>query len=221
MGAVIAVLSAAVWLGGRWGRAQDGSGPVSAVVAVAAAPSTGTTTAPVPPAGPSAPPPSAPAPPAPEDGPPEEGSPEDAPASDVTQQTPAATDLAGWRDLVQSLYDRRAAAFTEGRPELFAQVYAAGSDLGTRDRAEVAALVTGSRQVRGFAPTVDRVDSVTVDGDRAQLSLADSFADYRVVPAGDPAATGRTVGGRAETGVTMDLVRTPSGWRLDSARLVL
>ena len=76
--------------------------------------------------------------------------------------------------------------------------------------------------MRGFSPTVVEVTGVSVEGDRAVVDLTDRWPEYEVVATGSGNG-GRRCGpapGRAATAVRMVLLRTPGGWRIDSAERV-
>ena len=62
---------------------------------------------------------------------------------------------------------------------------------------------------------------MSVTGDRARLHLVDRWPDYEVVPSGSPGGRAlRAAPGRPDAGVAMVLVRTPEGWRIESAERV-
>jgi hypothetical protein len=126
-------------------------------------------------------------------------------------------DPAGWAALVGRLYERRAAAFTAADPAPLEEVYAPGSDLLTRDRAEVAALAGSGQVLAGFRPGVRRVSAVTPQGDGSvMVELVDEVPGYRV-SGGKGAEDGSEVPGRGETAVRMVLTRTAAGWRIADA----
>lgn len=188
-------LVGAVWLGTRWG---GGAGPVPAADSRTASPGAA---APPGAAVPSSVPPST-APPGP-------AAPPTGPAADPV-------DAAGWAALLGRLYDRRALAFTNGDPAPLAGVYAPGSALGDRDRAQVTALADAGRVLTGFAPQVRRVTGVTPQGaDSVAVDLVDDVPGYRVGAA--DRATEEAVAGRGEAAVRMVLTRTPDGWRIADA----
>ena len=86
------------------------------------------------------------------------------------------------------------------------------------DEAHVRAMAAAGETLRGFAPAVVEVTEVDVDGDRARLDLVDRWPDYEVV--GRARRTGRRSApcpGAPTTAVRMVLVRTPDGWRIESA----
>ena len=140
-----------------------------------------------------------------------------APAPDVVDE-PVAADPespADWAAVVTALYERRAAAFEDGVTEILDEVYAPGSPLLATDRRSVRELAAADEVLRGFAPEVVRVDSVTVTDDRVELALVDRWPDYEVVSA-DGVARGAAAA-RPEWPVRMVLVRTDRGWRIDTA----
>ncbi|MPQ97631.1 protein kinase [Modestobacter sp. I12A-02628] len=234
-----AALLGAGWLGTRWG----GTGEEPAV-AVAGAQQSATAAAQGPaapgsdpgPAGappvpespgpespgpqspvPSTPEPSAALPPAPSTAPTPDPVAVPAPGPAQDPDAPATGDLAGWRDLVNGLYEQRARAFVEGRPDLLDGVYPPTSGLAGTDRARIEQLAAAGERLDGFAPTVTEVVRADVTGDRAELDLVDSFPDYRVVRAGSGPGVETTRPGRAGQQVRMVLVHTASGWLLESA----
>lgn len=124
-----------------------------------------------------------------------------------------------WADLVQSLYQRRAEAFTQGSPALLGQVYTPGSPQLQADRAALDALTGAGQVLRGFGPTTVRVTAVDAAGDRAELRLVDGWSAYEVVSRSSP--DGRAVssgGARGETPVLVALTRTTDGWRIESVQ---
>ncbi|WP_299955507.1 serine/threonine-protein kinase [uncultured Modestobacter sp.] len=240
---IAAGLAAAVWAGTSWGGGPA-QGPVpaaeSAVITAAAGPAAAETPAdpvPEPPgtgspaadadrpgtgspaaaaepsgAGPAAADSSVPAAPA---GPPEPAAGSPSPEDPV--------DARGWADLVDGLYDQRAAAFSEGAPGGLDAVYAADAALLARDTEQLTALAAAGQVVREFAPLVVEVRDVQwQEPGQVRLLLVDVMPDYRVqtrTPAGevgDPV----TVPGRGEAEVEMVLDRGPDGWRIADASLV-
>jgi hypothetical protein len=131
------------------------------------------------------------------------------------------TSAQGWAEVVADLYGRRAAAFAAGSAQVLTDVYAPGSALCDADVEHVGDLAQARELLRGFTPSVVRVDSVVVTGDRVEVVLVDRWAEYDVVAAGAPDGPAlRTEPGRAESIVRMALVLTPDGWRIDGAHLV-
>jgi eukaryotic-like serine/threonine-protein kinase len=198
---VLAGLAGAVWLGLRWADG-DGASPgtrvsASPAAATSAAPTSATPTT----AAPTAPAASDPAPTEPAD----------------RQETPDSA--ADWRAVVDGLYGRRTDAFALGDAGSLDRVYTPGSPQRAADEAHVGALTEAGETLRGFAPAVVEVTAATVDGDRAVVDLSDSWPEYEVVATGSaehgPAL--RTAPGRPVTAVRMVLLRTPDGWRIDSA----
>jgi hypothetical protein len=188
---VLASLAGVVWLGLRWADA-DRAAPGTRV---SASPAAATSAAPA-------------------------GRPEvaDAPAGLADRQE-APGSAADWRRLVEELYARRAHTFAIDAAELLDGVYTPGSAHRAADEAHVTALADAGEALRGFIPTVVEVTGASVDGDRAVVDLTDRWPEYEVVAAGSanggPAL--RTAPGRPATAVRMVLLRTPDGWRIDSA----
>jgi eukaryotic-like serine/threonine-protein kinase len=128
---------------------------------------------------------------------------------------PASTN---WADVVTDLYERRAAAFTTGSAAALAEVYTPDSALLAADRRYVEHLAAAGEVLRGFAPTVVRVDAEIVTDDRVELALVDRWPAYEVVAVDAPDGTAlRTEPGRPDSAAGMVLVRTADGWRIDSA----
>ena len=140
---------------------------------------------------------------------------DDAPLAD-RQEEPATSD--GWATLVSELYERRARAFATASAEEFADVYTVGSPLRRPDEQHAGELEQAGEVLRGFAPVVVSVTGVSGSGDLRTVDLTDRWPGFDVAPAGDPdGAALRSVPGRPDAGVRMVLVRTPDGWRIDSA----
>jgi hypothetical protein len=188
---VLAGLAGAVWLGLGW-TGGDGSEAGAGVAASPVAASTARMPRPTAAGGPTSP-------------------------ADSTE-TPGVT--ADWRPVVEELYARRAEAFAAGTTDPLEGVYAADSPLRSADEKHVRVLADAAERLRGFAPVVDEVSDVHVDGTRAVVDLIDSWSDYEVVRAGRPGegdAVLRTVPGRSATAVRMVLVQTAEGWRIQGA----
>lgn len=138
-------------------------------------------------------------------------------AGATVQPDPAGPD--GWAAVVQSLYRRRADAFTQGSAGLLGQVYTQGSPQLQADRAALDALTSGGEVLRGFGPSPVRVTAVDTSGDRTELHLVDGWSAYEVVdraaPDGRAVASGAA---RGEAPVLLVLTRTPDGWRIESIR---
>jgi hypothetical protein len=127
-------------------------------------------------------------------------------------------DAAGWAAVVGELYRRRAAALAAADPAGLGAVYTADSAQQAADRSAITALAAGGRRLRGFDPRVGLVSGWTDRGERVEVRLVDSWADYAVVAAADPG--GPTVGtgaGRPATSARLVLAATPGGWRIASA----
>jgi hypothetical protein len=122
-----------------------------------------------------------------------------------------------WEAVVTDLYQRRAQAFVTASAASLSDVYTAGSDQLAADEAHAAALAEAGEALRGFAPEVVEVVSAGEGGGRAEVQLVDRWTDYEVVRAGDPVGPAvRTVEGRAAATVRLVLVRTESGWRIET-----
>jgi hypothetical protein len=122
-----------------------------------------------------------------------------------------------WGVVVTDLYQRRAQAFATASAASLSDVYTPVSDQLAADRAHATALAEAGEALRGFAPEVVEVVSAGESGGRAEVQLVDRWTDYEVVRAGDPGGSAvRTVGGRAEATVRLVLVRTGSGWRIET-----
>ncbi|CCG02997.1 serine/threonine-protein kinase [Blastococcus saxobsidens] len=188
---VLAALAVTAWAGTRW-AGYSGAPGTSVVAATSAAPAPSlpaTTPGVVPPSPPS-----------------------------VVAGVPDPISADDWRVLVTQLYARRAEALS-GDPAALGEVYAQGSSLKAADAEHARTLAAAGEQLDGFAPAVVELAVVSTTAERAELRLTDRWPDYRVVPAGRPdGAPLRTVAGRPDAEVRMTLVRTPSGWRIESAR---
>jgi hypothetical protein len=200
---VLAALAGAVWLGLRWTDTAEttGRGGASLAATASAAPTgaTGTGRAAVG---------NAPAANAPT-------------GTGLADRQEAPGTPAAWQLLVEELYGRRARCFGAGTPELLGGVYAPGSPLRAADEAHVRALAAAGETLRGFAPAVVEVTGVSVTGERALLDLVDRRPEYEVVTAGSAEGPAlRTEPGRPGTAVRMALLRTPEGWRIESAERV-
>ncbi|MGY2004122.1 serine/threonine-protein kinase [Blastococcus sp. SYSU DS1024] len=122
-----------------------------------------------------------------------------------------------WTALVTELYARRAEALS-GAPDLLRAVHVPGSSQLVADEEHARALAAAGEALSGFAPVVVDVVVVAASDARAELLLTDSWPDYRVVRADQPDGPAlRWVTGRPEARVRMVLVRTPEGWRIESA----
>ena len=129
------------------------------------------------------------------------------------QETPGSA--ADWRRLLEELYARRAHAFAIDAPELLDGVYAPGSPHRLADEGHVAALAEAGEALRGFAPAVLEVTGTTVTEGRVVVELVDTWPAYEVVA--DGGSVRRTEPGRPAADVRMTLVRTPAGWRIETA----
>ncbi len=124
-----------------------------------------------------------------------------------------------WTALLTVLYQRRALAFGTGSIRLLDRVFTAESPLLLADRRELTRLVSAGEVFRGFAPEVLETLDAQIEDDRAVLQITDAFADYQSVPAIDidgPAVAEHP--GRGPTSVSMTLVLTEPGWRIQSAQ---
>jgi hypothetical protein len=192
---VVTALAGMVWVGARWADAGDANADAQVSATPAAATSAAPTTVP----------------------PTEGATAGDGPAD--RQEIPASA--ADWQVVVEELYGRRARSFAAAAPEPLRGVYAPDSPQRAADEAHVGALASAGEALRGFAPTVVEVTGVDVSHDRARLELVDRWPAYEVVSTGSASGPApRTVPGRPETAVRMVLLRTPDGWRIESAELL-
>jgi hypothetical protein len=140
------------------------------------------------------------------------------PAPPPEDDVAAPTDSAGWKAVLDDLYERRARAFAEGDVALLDGVYTVGSPLRAADERAIADLAAAGQVLRGFAPVVVEVADVQPDGGDTRLAVTDRWPEYFVVAAADPMGTGGpSVAGRGEVSVRMTLVRAHDGWRIDDA----
>ncbi|WP_199506131.1 serine/threonine-protein kinase [Geodermatophilus sp. TF02-6] len=193
--AAAAVLTAVVWLGGRW------TAPAAPVAEPAAELADRAAGVPRPTAGP--------------------GAAVSESAGDGSGSEPDRA--ADWTARLTELYERRAVAFCTGAPRALADVHAAGSPLLAADQEGVSALVAAGERLRGFTPAV--VSAAVVDGGaeqgRVTLRVVDSWPAYEVVPVAaldGPAL--RSVDGRGQAEVRMTLVETEGGWRIEAAERI-
>ncbi|SCX49721.1 Serine/threonine protein kinase [Klenkia marina] len=238
-GALLAVTAAvltAVWVGVQWGSPDAGTVPAARVGAATPGPGTApagapTSAATAPAGGASGGTPSAggasgvttsgdaasdpPASGAPVSGAPGDGHGDGGQGGSgvPADSTAAPGDRAGWAELVAELYDRRAAAFTAGRPGDLAGVYAAGSPLLTLDAGRLTQLAGAGQRLVGFAPEVVAVDEATAVPGGVRLLLTDRVPGYTVVTGG----AGEPVAARGDASVVMTVLATGSGWRIDTA----
>ncbi|PRY50445.1 serine/threonine protein kinase [Geodermatophilus tzadiensis] len=209
---VAGLVVGAVWLGTVWTRSGPGGadGPAAAMAAATAgSPGTSSVSAPSPPPAPS----TARTP-----------SPEPTPSSEPTSSPPPAagpgTADADWPTVLTGLYARRAEALSSASAAGLGDVYTPDSALLAADRAYVEALAASGEVLRGFRPVVEEVTATGLPdaGGRVVLRLVDSWPSYDVVAVDDPGGVPRrTEAGRERTPVSMVLVRTPGGWRIESA----
>ncbi|SFK59019.1 serine/threonine-protein kinase [Geodermatophilus ruber] len=205
LAAAVVVLAAVVWTGSRWGQpAEPGTRPAAGVAD--AVPPLSAEAAPAGPAGDGA-----------------EARAGGAADPAVVEPSRVPDSAAGWGEVLTELYERRAAAFASASPETLTDVHAPGSPLLAADRGLVEALRAAGERLRGFAPTVVRVDSAEgpdAEG-RVTLQIVDTWAPYEVVasaaPEGPPS---RSVEGREAAQVRMTLVGTDAGWRIEAAERV-
>jgi hypothetical protein len=130
----------------------------------------------------------------------------------------AAPPMGSWLAVVQELYARRAEAFARADPAGLDAVYTADSPLLAADGAAVRALADAGELLAGFAPRVGELVAVAASADRVRLEVRDGWADYAVVSASDPAGPPlRSVAGRPQAPVELELVRQPDGWRITTA----
>lgn len=121
---------------------------------------------------------------------------------------------AGWLALLDSLYDRRAGAFTAGDVERLAGVYTEDSTQAAIDRAEIERLAAAGHRLDDFDPDVLSVESARGSAPEVTLTITDSFGPYAVV---DDQRVVSAQAGRGATPVEVSLRLTPSGWRIESA----
>ena len=206
--AVVAAVLGVAWLGARWGSTADpvpAARNAAAVEVTTGSADTGSADTPAAP-----PTQAAPHPPEPTAGPPTS-------TGVLADSTAVPADAGAWALLVGELYARRAAAFTEGRPADLDGVFAPSSALTATDRVRLTELQAAGQQLQGFAPQVVAVVSADTDDAGIRLELSERIPAYTVV-----AATGeRTeLPGQPVRPVVMTLLRTPQGWRIDTAQLV-
>jgi hypothetical protein len=139
------------------------------------------------------------------------------PAPGADRPEPPPTTPEEWRTVVADLYASRAAAFAAADPALLDDAYAPDSALLEADRRQVEDLAAAGEVLRGFEPTVVRVDTVTSAGDRVELGLVDRWPEYAVTAARDGPVL-RTEPPRPEAAVAMVLVPTADGWRIAEAQ---
>ena len=124
-----------------------------------------------------------------------------------------------WSAVVSGLYGIRAQAFATASAGLLGDVWADGSPQRAADEAHARSLAGAGERLRGFAPTVADVVVVSRASDRVELRLSDGWAAYEVVDVDRPeGAPVRAEPARPVTPVRVVLVRTPAGWRLESAQ---
>ena len=199
---VLLVLAGVGWLGLRWADA-DATAPTAAPSASPAAATSSAPASSAPASSASASSASAPT-----------AAQETAPAGPAgRQEVPGSVE--DWRRLVQELYARRAQAFTMGAPDLLEGVYTPSSPHRAADEEHVAALTAAGEALRGFAPAVVEVTGVDAGEERAVVDLVDSRPAYEVLA--DDGSVRRTEPGRPTADVRMVLLRTPEGWRIDTA----
>ena len=192
----VALVVGAVWLGVQWGgtgRADPVPAAQQASVAPTPAPAPATTSAPAPTPGPG--PAATPAP---------------------ADDTATPTDEAGWRAVLEQLYQRRATALVDGTADLLDGVYTADSPLGAEDTAWLEELTVSGADLQSFSPRVLAVTGVQVlpDGSGATVQLVDEVPGYALRGAD---GTHQDVAARGGAAVALTLARTPDGWRIDTA----
>lgn len=121
---------------------------------------------------------------------------------------------AGWLPLLETLYDRRAAAFATGDVAVLAGVYTEDSAQAAADRAEIERLAAAGHRVDGFDPSPLSVESALGSAPEVTLIVRDSFGPYTVV---DDQRVVIAEAGRAAARVEVSLRLTSSGWRIESA----
>jgi hypothetical protein len=131
---------------------------------------------------------------------------------------PASPRSDGWRDLLDGLYRQRAEAFRTGSAGPLDAVYTGSSPLRRTDEHSLAALTGAGEVLRGFTPSVVEVTAVQESAAGVVVELVDRWPDHAVVAAAAPdGPVLREVTGRGDARVRLTVVRTPEGWRIDTA----
>jgi len=134
--------------------------------------------------------------------------------SDGVDEFAVPTVPAGWLALMNSLYDRRSAAFAAGDVERLTGVYTSSSAQAATDRAEIERLAAQGHRLDGFDPDVVSVHSARGGAPAVTLLVTDSFGPYTVV---DDQRVLSSEAGRAAARVEVSLRLTSAGWRIESA----
>jgi eukaryotic-like serine/threonine-protein kinase len=117
-----------------------------------------------------------------------------------------------WKDVVGTLDDRRALAFTSGHVGLLAEVYAPGSSAYATDRATLSSLASRGLRAHGLAATVEKVTVESGTKTTERLKVVDRLSAYTLVD-----GAGRVVGrgaSRPARAFTMDLSNVGGHWRV-------
>jgi hypothetical protein len=129
-----------------------------------------------------------------------------------------APEAAVWRQRVQGLDAARSAVFARADPARLRDVYEAGSPAAAADAARVAALASAGAIAPGVRHDVLGLRVVSATRRRARLELTDRMPGYRVLDRQGRVL--RTVPPRAARTFRVDLVASPSGWRITVVRVV-
>jgi eukaryotic-like serine/threonine-protein kinase len=123
---------------------------------------------------------------------------------------PLSTSALSWLAVLQSLDALRARAYDLGDVGLLHHVYAAGEHL-TADTRQLRSIVASGCTVRGVRHRLRQPAILAQTRDRVRLRVLQSL------PASTRLQSGQVlerVAGTAEAAITVDLLRTPDGWRL-------
>ena len=130
--------------------------------------------------------------------------------STAPPSTPSAT--AAWRGIVGYLEATRVEAFATARPDLLSTVYTPNAPGLAVDTASVRALAGRGLRAAGFTATVERVTVTSSNAERVSLRVVDRLSSYRLVNASGTTVTSGAA--RPARAFTMNLTRTPNGWRI-------
>lgn len=86
-----------------------------------------------------------------------------------------------WRRVLDALDGHRARAFAESDPAALAAVYVAGSDLATKDRAEIDKCASAGCHVEGLRFDIKKVDVVAESRSQVVLEVVDQLQAYTLV----------------------------------------
>ncbi len=159
--------------------------------------------------------PTAPAPPSAAARTPRPGAlPDPAPGPAAPVMAGPAAEVGAWTDRLLALDDARARAFSTADPAALEQVWVPGSAGLAADRAAVEQLRAAGRRALGLRHELREVTILTADPTAARVRTVDVLAEHEVVDASG--AVVRQVALRGSTAWTVELTRTPTGWRLAS-----